>query len=76
VDYSGRQKRVDVVVQTDVKSAGEVIRRVDQIKERGFPGAGCCGSTNTKRAERECFEGESDRGGRAGRSQKERASGL
>ena len=25
---------------------GGVIRRVDQIKERGFPGTGCCGQYN------------------------------
>jgi hypothetical protein len=55
-----------------------VIRRVDQIKERGFPGAGCCGqyqqraggeSASKGRAieedGRKVAEGESERAVRA-----------
>ena len=54
-----------------------VIRRVELVKERGFPGAGCCGQCQHERTgRRECFEGGSDRGGRMrGKRGAQRAAG-
>ena len=55
---------------------GGVIRRVDQIKERGFPGTGCCGQYNQNAGgESASKEGAIEEGGQEGCRKRGQARG-